>query len=360
MAAYTTIDNAGAFYNTLLYTGTGSSLALTGVGFQPDFTWVKNRTATDFHVLTDAVRGATKYLKSNETTIETTDAESLKSFDSDGFTVGTQAQLNTNTETYVAWNWKAGTTTGLATNGSTTITPSSYSFNQTSGISILKYTGNTSAGAKVAHGLGVAPKMVIVKNLDDTDDWTIYHQDMDAIEMVSNTPAPEDYGMYFNNTDAKADNVEYWNDTVPDSVNFTVGVNARVNAAEDYVAYCFADIPGFSRMGGYYGSGNANGQFTYTGFKPAFIMVKRADVANDWILLNNKMSLYNNETGDELYADNDQYQNPFTDGGLDFYSNGFKCRGTNASLNASSGIYIYMAFADSPFVNSNGTAGTTR
>jgi len=152
MAVYTTIDNPGAHYSTALYTGTGSSLAVTGVGFSPDFTWIKNRDAADFHVLTDTVRGATKYLKSDTSGLEVTDTESLKSFDSDGFTVGTTAEVNTNTEDFVSWNWKMGTTTGIA--GSPTITPNSYSFNQTAGQSIIQYTGNGSAGATVSHGLG--------------------------------------------------------------------------------------------------------------------------------------------------------------------------------------------------------------
>jgi len=161
MAVYTAIDSASSFFNPVLYTGTGSSLAVTGAGFQPDFTWIKNRDAADFHVLTDAVRGATKYVQSNTDAAEVTNAESLKSFDSDGFTAGTQAEVNTNTEDFASWNWKAGTTTGIA--GSPSITPTAYSFNQTAGFSINIHFGATpNPCGRVA--LDPVAKYVIIEN----------------------------------------------------------------------------------------------------------------------------------------------------------------------------------------------------
>ena len=178
------------FFNTKLYTGTGSSNAITGVGFQPDATWIKGRNTTYNHVFTDAVRGVTEELYPNTTGAEVTNAQGLTAFGSDGFTVGTDAGYNGNTNTYVSWNWKAGTTTGIATNGSTTITPSAYSFNQTSGFSIVQYTGNSTSGAKVAHGLGAVPEMIIVKTTNTSNEWNIYHKGMDAT-------APEDYYLIF-------------------------------------------------------------------------------------------------------------------------------------------------------------------
>ena len=171
-----------------------------------------------------------------------------------------------------------------------------------------------------------------------------------------------DTGLRFNDDFAAlATSSAYYSDTTPTSTVFTVGTHPSTNwSTKTLVAYCFAPIQGFSAMGSYEGNGNANGSFIFTGFRPAWIMVKRYDTTNNWILLNNKMSLYNNEEGNELYADNDQYQNPFTDGGVDFLSNGFKCRGTNASLNASTGDYAYVAFADSPLVNSSGAPANAR
>ena len=347
MAAYTTIDDAGAFFNTILYTATGSSLAVTGAGFQPDVTWIKNRTATDPHILTDVVRGATKYLECNDLTAETTDAESLKSFDSDGFTVGTMASVNTNTEGYVAWNWKAGGTGALNEVGTS---DSTVSVNTTSGVSIATYTG-TGATATIGHGLGVVPELIFTKVFSTTEDWMVYVKSMG-----------NDTGLRFNDDFAAlATSSAYYSDTTPTSTVFTVGTHPSTNwSTKTLVAYCFAPIQGFSAMGSYEGNGNANGSFIFTGFRPAWIMVKRYDTTNNWILLNNKMSLYNNEEGNELYADNDQYQNPFTDGGFDFLSNGFKARGTNASLNASTGDYAYVAFADSPLVNSSGAPANAR
>ena len=191
MAAYISFQPSD-FFNSVLHTGNGSELAVSGVGFQPDFTWIKNRTNVDYHVLTDSVRGATKYVRSNDTTIETTDAQGLKSFDSDGYTLGTQNQVNEVSANFVGWNWKAGTTSGIATNGSTTITPSSYSFNQTAGFSILIYTGNITSGAKLAHGLGATPDFVMIKSLAATKDWGVYNKGMNSYV------DPEDYGIELN------------------------------------------------------------------------------------------------------------------------------------------------------------------
>ena len=179
MAAYISFQPSD-FFNTKLYTGTGASLAITGVGFQPDFVWAKNRDATDNHTLFDSPRGVTEYLGSNTTSAEATGADSLNSFDSDGFTLGTWGDINGSGEDYVSWNWKGGTTSGITTDGSTTITPSAYSFSATAGISIVQYSGNNTSGAKVAHGLGAAPGMIIVKTTNTPNSWNIYHKGVDA------------------------------------------------------------------------------------------------------------------------------------------------------------------------------------
>ena len=347
MAVFTTINDSGSFFSTTLYTGTGSSLAVTGVGFQPDFTWIKNRDAADFHVLTDAVRGATKYVQANTDAAEVTNAESLKSFDSDGFTVGTQAEVNTNTEDYVSWNWKAGTTTGIA--GSPTITPTSYSFNATSGFSVIAYTG-TGSVATLPHGLGVAPKLIMIKDLAGTD-WAVYHDSMDAT-------APEDYFQSLNLTAARSDNAAIWNDTAPTSTLFTLGTGTYVNASgNDFIAYCFTDVQGYSKFGSYTGNGNADGPFIYTGFRPAFIMFKKTDAVGEWVIYDTKRLGYN---GANSYLEPSTTDDDDGNDQMDFLSNGVKIRNPGSYSNTSSGSYIYAAFAEFPLVSSNDTPTVAR
>jgi len=339
MAAYTTINDAGSFFNPVLYTATGSSLGVTGAGFQPDFTWIKNRSAADFHVLTDAVRLATKYIRSDDHAIEVTDTESLKSFDSDGFTVGTTAEVNTNTENYVSWNWKAGTTTGIA--GSPSITPSGYSFNATSGFSIIKYEGNGVSGATLPHGLGVAPRMIMVKNLDSGQNWHIYTSSTGATKyLVLNTAA------------ATVTATGSWNDTAPTSTVFSLGDHASTNTSgEDYVAYCFADVQGFSKFGGYDGNGDADGTIVYTGFRPAFVILKSTVSSEVWHMMDDKRLGYNVKN-EFLYPDTTAAEDTTTS--IDFLSNGFKLRTTNTALNNDDELFIFMAFAQAPLVNSSG------
>jgi len=351
--AYTAIDDSGLFMNPVLYTGTGSSLAITGVGFQPDFTWIKGRSFTDDHVLTDAVRGVTKTLYSNEVNAEETQTGGLTAFGADGFTVGSMAEVNTSSATLVSWNWKAGTTTGITTDGSTTITPSSYSFNQTPGFSCIAYTGNGTSGAKVAHGLGAALKMIIVKRLNSVSQWTVYTSALGATKY-----------MVLDTTTDLNDEVWAWNDTEPDSVNFTLGDSDYVNNnTSTYIAYCFADVAGYSKVGGSYtGNGLADGTFVYTGFKPAFVMIKRTDAGgHNWQIHDNKRSSSGggNLVNSRLLPNvpNVEYTDTI---GCDFLSNGFKLRTDNASYNDSGGTYIYMAFAEAPFVNSNGVPCTAR
>ena len=335
------------FYNTKLFTGTGASNALTGIGFQPDFAWIKNRDAADFHVLTDAVRGVTKYLQSNDAAAEVTNAESLKTFDSDGFTVGTMNEVNTNTEDYVSWNWKAGTTSGIS--GSPSITPGGYSFNATSKFTILKYTGNSTAGATVPSGLGVA-QFIIAKHHGASNNWQVYHH--------KNTAAPATDFLELNTTAATGDNVNRWNDTLPASNLITLGSGSEVNENTKVISmYAWAEVQGFSKFGSYTGNGNADGPFVYTGFRPGFIMIKRIDSTGAWQVWDSKRPTYNETTG-RLYPNDVDAESNTQE--LDILSNGFKYRDTGAAANASSATYIYMAFAAFPTVSSNDIPGVAR
>jgi len=343
MAVYTTIDDAGSYFNPKIYTGNGTAIgsggnALTGVGFQPDFTWIKNRGVADFYVLTDAVRGVTNYMKSNINDAEVTNVESLTGFDADGFTVGDMNEVNTNTEAFVAWNWKAGTTSGIA--GSPSITPTGYSFNATSGFSIITYDGTGSA-ATLPHGLGVAPKVVIVKRTDAANDWMVYHEKVGATEFLR-----------LDNNQAESTSSTAWNDTAPTSTLFSIGTRNEVNnSSGNYVAYCFASKQGYSKFGSYTGNGDADGTFVYTGFRPAYVSIKKTSDTGDWYTYDDKRLGYNTDNN-ALYLDLTNAESTSED--IDILSNGFKLRGTNTEINGSGGTLIYMAFAESPFVNSNG------
>jgi hypothetical protein len=340
--AYTTIDDPGLYFNTKLYTGTGSSLANTGVGFQPDLVWIKGRSGATEHVLTDSVRGVTKELSSNDTGAEETVAQGLTAFGSDGFTVGTDGSYNTSSATYAAWNFKAGGTASSNTDGSIT---SSVSANTTSGFSIVSYTGAGGAST-VGHGLGVAPKMIIVKNRSSAQHWQVYHIS------TGNTKSSQLSG-----TGASDTASTYWNDTSPTSTVFSVGTGTPTNGSgNSIIAYCFAEKQGYSKFGSYTGNGDADGTFVYTGFKPAFIIVKSATEARNWRLWDNKRSTYN-LTDKILYPDLSNAE-ATGDSEIDMLSNGFKLRKT--SDNTSGETYIYMAFAENPFVTSTGVPATAR
>ena len=352
MAAFITFQPSD-FFNNILYTGTGSSNAITGVGFQPDFTWIKNRDAADNHMLFNSPSGVTKYLHCNLATAETTQTESLKTFDSDGFTVGTYGDVNTNTEDYVCWNWKGGTTSGIATNGSTTITPSAYSFSQTAGFSVIKYTGNATAGAKLAHGLGKAPTLIWVKNLDDGNDWKDYQKYVKGTD-------PEDWVMILNTSAATVDDNTVWNDTQPDDVNITLGSSTHVNdSSTAYVAYCFAPIQGQQIFGRYYGNANVDGPFIQTNFRPKFIVLKRLDGTTDWKIVTNPPYTFNDADTPMLTVNNaDVESSAYAE--VEFISNGFKIRDSNSVINTNGSQNIYWAFSEFPFVSSNSKAGTAR
>ena len=343
--AYSTIPKGSLYMNTVLYSGTGSEHTISGVSFQPDWTWLKSRTNGQPHMVSDAVRGGSKQLYPDTNGGETSYSQYLKSFNSDGFVLGTDGGINASGQTYASWNWKAGTAVSGSTSGSGTAKTYTGSVNATAGFSIVKYTGNGTAGHTIPHHLGVAPKMIIVKSTAGSQSWIVL------------PPTSDGYNKDMKLEDTSAlGNSDTWNNTAPTSTVFSVGSNTNMNANDvTLISYSFADVKGYSKMAPYVGNGNADGTFVYTGFKPTWIMIKRTDGSNQWIMLNNKMSLYNNNTGDELYADSSAAQNSFTDGGADFLSNGFKLRGTNASVNGSNMNYIFMAFASNPFVATSGS-----
>jgi hypothetical protein len=340
------------YFNTKLYTGNGSTNAITGVGFQPDWVWIKNASSGSNydHVLYDAVRGVTKHIHSNTTDAEDTQSDGLTAFGTDGFTVGADTKSNSNGSTLVSWNWKAGGGAG-SSNTDGTINTISTSVNTTAGISISTYTGNATLGATVGHGLGVAPKAIIVKSYTNSEQWVVGHNEM-------NSTNAWDYYMNLNSTAERGQNNNRFGNVYPTSSVFTLGNEDQVNSSsKSYVAYCFAEKKGFSKFGTYKGNGSSDGVFVYTGFKPAFLIVKRSSDVEDWKMFDNKRPGYNltnlrlKPNGNESEA---------SSGGFDFTSNGFKARSTDAAENASGSTYIYMAFAEEPLVSSNNIPATAR
>ena len=347
--AYTDIDKPEDYFNTVLYTGNGSTQSITGVGFQPDWVWIKDRTdGTSSHRLIDSVRGATKEIYSDLTNAENTDTNGLTSFNSDGFSVGTTNGYNKNTDTFVSWNWYTGATASSNTDGSIT---SSVSANTTAGFSIVSYTG-TGANATVGHGLGSALDMVIVKNRDDVANWKVWHNYLSGTQVLE-----------LNNTDA-VETPAVWNSTIPTSSVFSVGTQNTVNGSGDnIIAYCFAEKKGYSKFGIYNGVGSFPSDvtnFVYTGFKPAFIMLKQT-AGEAWNIVDNKRAYEYNPTGYFLYANTSGAEaGSVTYSEMDLLSNGFCLRKAHGQYNETGKQYIYMAFAENPFVTSTGICCTAR
>ena len=333
-----TVVQGDDYFNTVIYTGDGSNpRGITGVGFQPDFVWLKNRSAGWGHRLSNAVVGANYALETNNTNAELFQNQYgyLNSFNSDGFTVtaGSTDDYFTNNsgDNYVAWNWKADGAGSL--NEAGTIS-STVSVSTTSGFSVVTYTGNGVAGATRGHGLGVAPNMIIIKGRSNVDQWHVYHSSL------GNTG-----GLLLNQTNAFIVSPYFWNDTSPSSTVFTTNLGSSNNQnGITYVAYCFAEVEGFSKFGSYTGNGTVDNVFLYTGFRPAFFMVKRTDSTSSWLMYDNKRNGYNYAN---YYAlANTTYGGDGTDQGGDFLSNGIKIR---ADGGIGTGTYIYMAFAENPF-----------
>jgi len=333
----TASTTANKYMNVNLWTGDGSSSRnITGIGFAPDFVWIKNRAnGTRFHVLNDTVRGANKQLFSNNTNAEETDTTQLTAFGSDGFTIGNNANVNENTSGIVSWNWRANGAGSTNTAGSIN---STVSVNAAAGFSIVTYTGNGS-NATIGHGLGVAPSMIIRKarNASLQSNWYVYHSSLSANGTV-----------FLNLTDAYFASANYWNNTAPTSSVFTVG--SATNVLNDtWVAYCFAQIAGYSAFGKYTGNASDDGTFVFTGFRPRFLMVKRTDTTSDWVVIDSARNPYN-AAGTFLYPNLSNAEDVTTR--IDFVSNGFKLR-TTAGPNNSGSTWIYMAVAESPFKYAN-------
>ena len=327
------------YFNTVLYTGNGSTQSITGVGFQPDWCWIKKRAGENAsHCIHDAVRGAGKRLKSDSTVAEY-DAGTLdiQSFDSDGFSLGGGGLVNQSTHTYAAWNWKANGSGVSNTDGSITSTVSA---NTDAGFSIVSYTG-TGANATVGHGLLSAPDMIIVKNRDSgSGNWLVYHSSVGA-----------EYAPFLNSTIAPYDAFESWQDTSPTNSVFYIGTFNSASG-ENHIAYCFHSVEGFSKFGSYTGNGSTDGPFVYTGFRPAFVMVKITSAPENWTIFDDERSEYNlAQLG--LYANLSNAEATISTNGIDMVSNGFKLRGTGNRTNGSGYTYIYMAFAENPFKYAN-------
>jgi len=345
--AYTTINKSSDYFNTLLWSGDGTtSNSITGAGFQPDFVWIKRRNAVAGHKLNDSVRGVNKQLTTNNTNAEGTDTNQLTSFDSDGFTLSNNADVNNSSGTYVGWNWLAGGTASSNTDGSIT---SQVSANTTSGFSIVSYTG-TGANATVGHGLGVAPSYVIVKARSTTGGWITWVKGFSGTQYLT-----------MQTTNAVATSADIWNSTVPSTDVFSIGTNSSMNTSSaTYIAYCFADVKGFSKFGSYTGNGSTDGPFIYTGFKPAWFLVKQSSASGQhWYLFDNKRDTFNAVTR-QLYPSLSNAESNDTGSPIDFTSNGVKIRNTSGHDNTSGATYIYMAFSESPFTTSTGIPTTAR
>ena len=345
--AYTTIDKSTDYFNTVLYTGNGSTNAITGVGFQPDWVSIKRRSGSASNGgVFDVVRGVTKLLSTSLSDAEDTRADSLTAFGADGFTLGadTGNYVNTNSETFVSWNWKAG---GSASSNSDGDITSSVSANTTAGFSVVGYTGTGTAGDTIGHGLGIAPKVIIIKNRSSAFSWEFGHSSIGFTKKLK-----------LDTTSAEITDTGAFNNTDPAASVFTVGNNSSSNGSgNNMIAYCFAEIQGFSKFGSYTGNGSTDGPFVYTGFKPAWVLQKNASATQGWQLQDNKRLGYN---PDNYLLQPNSSQAESSVQRIDIVSNGFKVRTTDAGQNTNGNEYIYMAFASEPLVSSAGIPCTVR
>jgi hypothetical protein len=356
--AYTTIDDPSAHFQTKIWTGNDTSQSITNDGnsnLKPDWIWAKKRSASDAHNLVDTSRGLTNYIFSNVSNGDTTDSSKVQSMDLNGFSVGASNSWNDNNVTYVAWQWKANggtTTTNDASATSVGTIDSVYQANTTAGFSIVTYTGSGSEGT-IAHGLGVTPKMIIWKRrTDDGNNWSVQGKqspiNTDRVEINLNSTGAK------SSVDSRIGRQSQWSSTVFE-VNTYVDQNT---SSKNYVAYCFAEKQGYSKFGSYEANDNTDGPFIYTGFKPAWVILKCVDSTGNWFLFDNKRDNSNMVT-QTIYGDLNAAENTESNG-LDFLSNGIKLRQSGSGGINHSGTYIYMAFAEHPFVSSKGVPVTAR
>jgi hypothetical protein len=336
----TASTQANKYMDATTYTANGTTQTITNSGsMQPDLVWTKRRDSTSNHLLIDSVRGVGLNLSTNSTSAEVTDSTYLTSFNSNGFSIGSGNYSNGNT--MVAWQWDAGTSTVTNTSGSIS---SQVRANASAGFSVVTYTG-TGSNATVGHGLGVAPRMIIVKCRNTAgESWQVYHANLTSAA----------FRMRLNSTDAQDSQPTMWNSTAPTSTVFSVGTASGTNAnTQTYVAYCFAQVAGYSALGSYTGNGSTDGVFVHTGFRPKYIMIKRTDTTTyQWSIWDTSRNTFN-AANSNLWADSSEAETTATAYDTDFLSNGFKLRTSNVARNASGGTYIYMAFAESPFKFAN-------
>ena len=336
--AYASITKPSLHFNTKLYTGNGSTQSITGVGFQPDYTWTKLRSTSSNHMNQDAVRGSTKHLHANTADSEVNDTNGVTSFDTDGFSVGSNGNVNNNSSTIVSWNWKANGSGSSNTDGNATATVSA---NTTAGFSIVKWSSNGQEQS-IGHGLGVTPSMIIMKTRNTGDGWIVGHKDNGwaYYQVLQGTNAKiSDDRMFSPSGGSDPTNSLWWTN----SAGWVTG------GSTNCIAYCFAEKKGYSKFGSYIGNGNADGVFVYTGFKPAFVMCKRSDGGTqNWCIMDNKRGL--NPDVQQLHPNTDGVETLGSGDTLDLLSNGFKMRANDGDKNGSDETFIYMAIAEEPLV----------
>ena len=329
-----TIEDGSKYFDTALYTGTGSSLAITGLEFSPDLVWTKGRNVAYSHYWFDSVRGVGNRIMSNSTSNEDGSVFGVSSFDTNGFTLGTDVGANNSGSTFVGWNWKAGGTAVSNTDGSITSTVSA---NTTAGFSIVSYTGTANSTETVGHGLSKAPELILSKQRSATDNWPVYNKTITASKRL-----------YLDTTIA-ATTTSDWGSTEPTSSVYTAGGGGNNSTGVTMISYCFHSVDGYSKVGSYTGNGSADGPFVYTGFRPAFVLMKVTSITDEWVIYDTARDTYNvankrlnpNSSGAEQTSQT-----------IDIVSNGFKPRSTGANINQNAETYIYMAFAKNPFKNS--------
>ena len=330
MAVYTQIDNPELYFQVKIWSGNATddtSITLDGdENMQPDFIWTKRRNASTNHDLWDAVRGALKQIASNNNEAQATISSSVKSFDSNGFTVGTNTNLNASGGTYVAWCWKESATAGF---------------------DILTFEGNGTDDTDISHNLSAVPHWIICRNFDAAKDWCVYHH--------KNTSAPETDLLVLNTTAATTDTDDRWSDEAPTSSVFTVGDSSQLNASGDTsIAFLWSEKQGYSKFGTYEGNNNASGPYIFLGFKPAWFMTKKSNGSKDWNIYDNKRSDSGGGNPNDQYLEANNAAAEQSGQDVDFLSTGVKIRSTSSEVNGDDNTFIYMAFAESPLVNSNG------
>ena len=351
--AYTTIDDPSKYFQIALYTGNAGTNNIVNDGnsdLQPDWVWIKNRsTGGKDHGLFDSTRGTTKQLNSNNNNAENTVSTSLTAFNSDGFTLGADGGPNANSDSHVAWQWKAnGGTTSTNSSGSSNSTVQA---NTTAGFSIVKRTGTGSAGATYGHGLGAVPDVIINKGLN-SNEWYSYFKAIGG----------GTHWIDLSGTGAKVDDANMWNDTDATSTLFTVGNSGGSNGSSvEYIAYCFTSIQGYSKFGSYTGNANDDGPFLYTGFKPKFAIFKASSASGEgWAIRDSARDPFNQMSGKLSANVNAQEGTTADDNDCDFLSNGIKLRSNDNQMNKTGTTFIYIAFAEHPFVSSEGVPVTAR